>query len=190
MSAISNVTTSAGFSYATQLAQSSALERGLYNLGNAIQSGNLTSAGSVLKALMKANPQYASSSSDGAPSQDPVNQDFQAIANAISSNQTAAAQSAWTQLKSDLAKNGLTQITDGTADTAKLLAQNKASIDQTVLADLFGNSSQGSSPLALLGATTDPLSSLVSNWLTYKATGTSSAQPSTANSGTTLNSVA
>src|SRR5579863_8537831 len=106
MSTLSSVTNSAGASYAAQLASSSSLERSLYNIGTAIQNGNLTSAGSILSSLMAANPQFAaaasSSSGDSSQSQNPINQDFQNLTSAISSNQLDAAKSAWTQLQNDL----------------------------------------------------------------------------------------
>src|SRR5580692_9790279 len=114
MSSLSSVSNSGNTGYATQLAQTSAFEGSLYNLGTAIQNGNMTGAGSILTALIAANPQYATSSStsgtsassSSTQSQDPLNQDFQNLASAISSNQPDAAKTAWNQLKTDLAKAG------------------------------------------------------------------------------------
>src|SRR5579863_6949024 len=119
MSSLSSVSNSSAANYATQLAQSSALERSLYNLGSAIQGGDLTSAGSILTSIIQANPQYATSSSSptsggSTQSQDPINQDFQNLATAISQNDLATAQSTWAQLKTDLATAGVTNISSGT----------------------------------------------------------------------------
>ena len=174
MSTVSSLSSSAGVTYATQLAQTSALKRSLSNLGSAVQKGDLTSAGAILTAFVNANPQYASTSSGSAQSQDPVNQGFQALTDAISSKEVDAAKSAWTQITSDLAKSGVTDLNDGVAATAKLLAQAKASITQQILSDAFGTGSEsGTSLTALLGGSSgsnsdSPLSSsLLSDWLTY-----------------------
>ena len=59
VSGVSNELTSVA--YATQLAQNSHLQRSLYNLGAAVQGGDLKSAGTMLTALMKEYPQYGSS---------------------------------------------------------------------------------------------------------------------------------
>jgi hypothetical protein len=181
MSTLSSVSGSSGASYATQLAQSSSLESSLYNLGNAVQNGNLTSAGSILTAIIQANPQYANTSSSGSsssssPSSDPINQDFQNLATAISSGDTGSAQSAWTQLKNDLAQSGVTINSNGAQLAAQAVAQSTVSIDQSILSSFFDASSSNSSD------SSDPLSALVTNWLTYKADGAASA--SSANSGT------
>jgi len=181
MSLVTNISSSASVSYATQLAQTSALKRSLNNLGTAVQNGDLTSANSILTAIIKANPQYASTSSDGSQSQEPINQDFQALADAIANNQADAARSAWTQVQSDLSKNGVTDLSDGTAATAELLAQTNASIDQQIVSDTFGTSSANSlSVTSLLGGsaslTSGPglSSSLISDWLTYQSGGQAS----------------
>ena len=102
MSVLSGISSSAGVSYATELAQTSALKRNLNNLGTAVQNGDLTSAGSILSAFIKANPQFAITSSADSQAQDPINQDFQALADAITNNLADTAKSAWTQIKSDL----------------------------------------------------------------------------------------
>jgi hypothetical protein len=68
MSALNSISSSASTTYATPLAQTSALKRSLDNLGNAVQSGDLTAAGAILTAFIKANPQYASASSAASPS--------------------------------------------------------------------------------------------------------------------------
>ena len=94
MSAVSSISNSASVTYATQLAQTSALKRSLNSLGTAVQNGDLTSAGSILAAFIKANPQFASTASDGSQAQDPINQDFQALADAVSGNQVDAAKGA------------------------------------------------------------------------------------------------
>jgi len=182
MSTLNGVTSTTGSNYATQLAQSSALARSLYSLGRAVENGNLSSAGSVLAALMKANPQYASSGSGSSSSSDPINQDFQALAEAISNNQPGAALTAWARLKTDLAKQGFTNISSGHDLAAKAVAQSKASMQQSLLTGLFSSSSSGSSSVStLLGGAGDTATSasavdnLVSNWLTYKASGTPSS---------------
>lgn len=193
MSTVNSVSSSASVTYATQLAQTSALKRSLNNLGTAVQSGDLTSAGSVLAAFVKANPQYASTSSAGAQSQDPMNQHFQALADAISSNQIDTAKSAWTQIQGDLAKSGVTDLGNDAAATAKLLAQAKASMNQQILSDAFPTSSGGESSLSsLLGGSNDSSSavglgsSLLSDWLTYQQGGNASPIPTTTSAGSKL----
>jgi hypothetical protein len=197
MSAVTGVSSSDSAAYATQLAQTSAIERSLYNLGNAVESGDLTSAGSILTAFMQANPQYASTSSDSSQSQDPINQDFQTLATAISNNQVGAAQSAWTQVKSDLANAGVTNLGNPAAATAQLLAQTKSSISQEILSDTFGSSSGSSLSVAsLIGGTSGSdstaglSSSLIGNWLTYQEGGTTSPPASSDSTGTNLDATA
>jgi len=178
MSALTGVSSSGGVAYATQLAQTSALSRSLNSLGAAVQAGDLTSAGSILSALMKANPQYASSSTGGTAAQDPINQDFQTLSQAVANNQVDAARSAWTQLSSDLASSGISTTDNGASATAELLAQNKESLDQAILADFFGSSSTPSSALPLATdkgmPTTADWNSVLSNWITYNANGKAS----------------
>jgi hypothetical protein len=197
MSALTGVSGSAGVTYATQLAQTSALKRSLYNLGSAIQSGDLTAAGSTLNAMMKANPQYALASTGSKQPQDPINQDFQNLAKAISNNQVDTAKSAWAQLKGDLAKNGVTDIGNGKQLSAQAVAQSRASINQTIMANLGGTTSDGASTVAtLLGgndnssAGTNPLNAMVTQWLAYKANGNSQSAPGTGTTGSGLNGVA
>ena len=197
MSGITGVSSSASVSYATQLAQTSALKRSLNSLGTAVQNGDLTTAGSILTAFIQANPQYASTSSAGSQSQDPINQDFQALADAISNNQVDTAQSAWAQIKSDLAKSGVTDLSDGPAATATLLAQTKASMDQQILSDAFGTSSgDGISLLSLLDGSSSSSSgaglssSLLSNWLTYKEGGSTSPTAAADSAGNNLDTTA
>ncbi len=187
MSSLSSVSNSSGANYATQLAQSSALERSLYNLGSAIQGGDLTSAGSILTSIIQANPQYAtnSSSSSGSgstQSPDPINQDFQNLATAISQNDLATAQSTWAQLKTDLSNAGVTNLASGTQIAQQAIAQNEVSMDQTILSSLFGGS-DSSSPLSVLlnqgtsSSSTDPVAAALSNWLTYQANGNAAVTP-------------
>lgn len=199
MSALGSVSSSSGVDYATQLAQSSSLERSLYNLGSAVESGDLTSAGSILTALIQANPQYATSSASGGSSgsQSPINTDFQNLANAISSNDAGTARSAWAQLKSDLAQAGVTSISSGTDIEAQTLAENKISMEQSLLTSLFGGGSGSSSSLATLlggsggsGTSTDPVAAAVSNWLTYQADGSASAPTSASPAESLLDSLA
>jgi hypothetical protein len=187
MSSLSSVSGSTSASYAAQVAQTSAFERSLYNLGTAVQNGDMTSAGSILTALIQANPQYATTSSasgGSAQSQDPLNQDFQNLASAISSNQPDAAKTAWTQLKNDLAKAGITNISSGTDLAAQAVAQNEVSMQQALLTSLFGsgtNSTSGSPNLAtLLGGSTDTTDSTSSSPdLASLLGGTSSSDTST-----------
>jgi hypothetical protein len=196
MSAITAVSSSANVTYATQLAQSSALRRSLNNLGVAVQSGDLSTAGSVLTALQKAHPEYAASSAEGTQSVDPINQSFQTLANAISSNEADAARSAWTQIKADLAKEGVTDISDGTAATAKLLEDSKDSIAQQILSDTFGTSS--GSPVTINSllsgsskSSSEALSnSLMSDWVTYRAGGKTSLPPAVTSAGRKLDTAA
>jgi hypothetical protein len=197
MSSLSSVSNSSGLGYATQLAQTSSLERSLYNLGSAVDSGNLTSAGSILTALIQANPQYATSSSGSSGSQSPINQDFENLASAISSNDPDTAKSAWAQLKSDLAKAGVTSLSSGTDLAAQTLAENKVSMEQSLLTSLFGGGSGSSASLAtLLGgssgssAATGTVAGAVSNWLTYQDDGTVSAPTSSNTTANSLDTVA
>jgi hypothetical protein len=197
MSAVNSVSSSASVDYAMQLAQTSALKRSLSNLGTAVQKGDLASASSILTAFVKANPQYASTSSGGSQSQDPINQHFQALADAISSNQGDTAKSAWTQIAGDLSKSGVTDLNNGAAATAKLLAQTKASMNQQILSDVFGTGSgDGSSLTSLLSGNSDSSSvvgvssSLLSDWLTYKSGGNTSPIPTGASAGGKLDSSA
>ena len=196
MSAVASISTSsASASYATQLAQTSALRRSLNNLGVAIQKGDLTSAGSILTAIIKANPQYATAASKVSQSQDPINLDFQTLADAISNHQVDAAKNAWTQIKSDLKQDGVTDISNGAAATAKLLAQTKASISQQIVSNAFGAGSGGPAAisfpgggLALSGAASLS-STLIGNWLTYREGG-STLPIVAASTGSNLNTAA
>ena len=194
MSAVNGISSSGSVTYATQLAQTSALKRNLNSLGAAVRSGDLASAGSILAAFVKANPQYASAASAGSTSQDPINQDFQALADAITNNQTDTAKSAWTQIQSDLSKSGVTDLSDG---TAKLLAQTKASVSQQILSDAFGAGSGDSLSLAsLIGGSTDSSSavglssSLLNEWVTYQSGGTTSPTPTAPSTDSKLNTAA
>jgi hypothetical protein len=214
MSSLSSVSSSANSSYAGQLAQTSAFERSLYNLGTAVQNGDMTSASSILTALIAANPQYATSSSTSSTSgtstpssstqsQDPLNQDFQNLASAISSNQPDAAKTAWTQLKNDLAKAGITNISSGTTLAAQAVAQNNLAMQQDLLSALFSgeSNSASSSPslVSLLGGSsnssstssaTDSVNAALSNWMTYQADGSASTLANTDSSTDGLNTVA
>ena len=175
MSALTSVSNSGGAAYATQVAQTSALKRSLSNLGTAIQKGDLAAASSILSSIMKANPQYAAASAGDTAAQSPINQDFQALSKAVTNHQADAAKSAWTKTKNDLGASGISTTNNSAADTAKLLAQSKKSQDQQILGALFGDSSSLSLG-SLIGASSPStkgpdLSSVVSNWLAYKATG-------------------
>ncbi len=200
MSTVTSASNSAGVSYATQLAQTSALNRSLFNLGSAIQSGDMTSANSILTAFIKAKPQYATTgSSDGSQSSSPINQDFQSLANAISSNQVDAARSAWAQIKSDMANAGVPGLTSGAAATAQLLAQNDSSIAQQILSNAFGASaaSGGSSSIdSLLGGGSGSSgdvglpASLISSWMTYQNGGNAAPAVAASSTGSLLNTSA
>ena len=198
MSTVSVTSNSAGAAYATQLAQTSALQRSLSTLGTAVQNGDLTSANSILTAFIKANPQYASAStsSSGTQTQDPINQAFQTLASAISSNQVDAARNAWTQIKTDLAKNGV-KLNGGTSATTELLAQNEASVSEQIISDILGGESANSSSItSLLGGSEDSSpqtglnSSLLSEWLTYQQSGATSSSATANSTGINLNTAA
>jgi hypothetical protein len=196
MSSTSAIGSSASASYAVQLAQTSALQRSLYNLDTAVQNGNLTSARSNLSALMKAYPQYAPSSGASSTDQDPINQDFQALANALDQNDVDGAKAAWAKVKSELTNAGLPAIKNPSDTAALALAQNKASQDQAMLSALLGPAPSSDSTIAtLLGGSTNPastsdsVSALVSHWIAYQSDGTTlpGTSPST---GAQLNAAA
>jgi hypothetical protein len=184
MSAVSGIgSDSTSVAYATQLAQTSQLQRSLYNLGVAVQDGDLNSAGSTLTALMQAYPQYASSASGGSTDTlDPINTDFQSLSTAIDNNDTDGAKAAWQQLKTDLASQGVS-VNDGSQSTAQLLANAKASLDESILSQSFG-AGTGSSGGA------DGLSSILSNWVTYQATGSTTTTVNAVTSGVNLDTSA
>jgi hypothetical protein len=194
MSTVSGISSGSGSAaYATQLAQTSGLQRSLYNLGVAVQDGDLNSAGATLTALMKAYPQYASSSSGSTNGSDPVNADFQSLSNAIDNNDTDSAKAAWQQLRTGLANEGVA-VNDGSASTAQLLASAKAALDQSILSQTFGVGADSSSLETLIGSGSlqscagDGLPSLLSNWVTYQATGSaSSSYAPSATAGANLN---
>lgn len=191
MSTTTSVTGSSNMAYATQIAQAATLKRGLYGIGSAIESGDLTGAGSKLDALIKANPQYATSSASSTAASDPINTGFKAVSDAIANNDSAGAKAAWAQLKTDLGNSGI-KISDGTADTAQLLAENQSSLNQSLLSAVFGGGSHSSMLTTLLGSggassSTDSVSSTISSWLTYQATGVTSS--STDSSGGILNTI-
>jgi hypothetical protein len=195
MSAATSLTSSSSaITYATQLAQTSALKRSLTNLGTAIQNGDMVTASTMLAAFIKANPQYTSTSSGATPSQDPISQDFQTLATAISNGQVDAAQTAWTQVKSDLANDGVTNLSDGTP--SELIAQNKAAMDQEIMSDLFGASTGGSSSISTLLGGSDGSSSqiglsssLLENWQTDQENGTTAPVATTSSSSNLLNTL-
>jgi hypothetical protein len=185
------ISSSAAVSYATQLAQTSSLKRSLSNLGHAIQNGELVPASAILTAFFKANPQYTSTSAEDTTSPDLISQDFQTLAVAISNNQVDAAQTAWTQVKSDLANDGVSSVANGTSE---LLAQTKASLDQQIVSDAFGVSSGSDATIiALLGGNdtsssqTGLSSSLIESWLTYQQSGTTAPAATGSSAGNLLN---
>jgi hypothetical protein len=198
MSTTLAVSGSASADYAAQLAQTSSLQRTLFNLNTAIQNGNLGAAGSNLAALMKAYPQYASAAGDSSSDQDPVNQDFQTLAAAIDANDIDGAKSAWSKAKSDLANDGLSAIQNPAETTALVLAENQASMDQALITNLLGAGSSPDSSLATLlgdgsgGAadSSNSVSALVSNWLAYEADGSASSAAPASLTGSQLNASA
>ncbi|MGO8675515.1 MAG: hypothetical protein ACLQVX_06560 [Limisphaerales bacterium] len=177
MSTVSGISSdSSSVAYATQLAQTSQLQRSLYTLGVAVQEGDLTSAGATLTALMQAYPQYASSSGSSDTS-DPVNADFDSLSNAIDNSDASGAKAAWQQLKTDLGNEGVA-VNNGSESTAQLLANANASLDQSILSQTFGVSAD-------ISGGGDGLSSILSNWITYQATGATTATSSSTNLNTT-----
>lgn len=194
MSTISSISSSSDVAYAFGLAQASSLNRSLYSIGNSIENGDLPGAGSKLTELMQAFPQYATSSGGTADSTNPINNGFNAVSNAIVNGDADAAKTAWSQLKTDLAGAGVKELSDGSADTAKLLADNKAAINQSVLSAIFGSKSSSQSNIlgTLLGSTTtssgsDSVSAALNKWMTYQATAGSSTTSDT--SGGSLNAI-
>jgi hypothetical protein len=202
MSTTTSIGSSGTTSYAQQLAEGATLKRSLYGLGQAVQTGNLTSAGSILTALEKAHPEYAtSSSSDSSGSSDSINSGFTALKKAISENDTSAAKTAWSQLKTVLAEAGLTNISSGSQLAAQSQANLQASMNQTLVSTLLGgdsSSSSASSVSALLGldssssssSSTDSVDSLISKWLTYKSDSSTTTASKDSASGTTLDTAA
>ena len=172
MSAVSS-TSSSAVAYATQLASAATLRNSLNAIGAAVQNGDMTTANSLLTTFIQDNPQYASTS--GSSSTDPISQDFQTLATAVSGNQVDAAKSAWASVKKDLANDGVNLSTS--AVTAQAIAQSNTTINQSILSSLFGDSSdsEGSTPsvASLLGGSTNAgstvglSSSLLSAWVTY-----------------------
>ena len=177
MNAATKISSSTGLNYAMDLAKNSALKRSLYRLGTAIENGNLSSARATLTALIKANPEYSTAvAQTGSQPPDQTDQDFKALTDAISNNDSGKAKSAWIQVKADLAKSGVTGLSDGTAATAKLVADAKASVSQQIIsATLTQGSAVQSGNETGLGA------SLLSAWLTFK-TGGSHPAPATPDS--------
>jgi hypothetical protein len=191
MSTLSSVSSSAGTTYAEQLAQTSSLKRSLSNIGAAIEKGNVTSASAQLTAFIKANPQYAaSSSSDGSTdSTSTINQDFGTLATALSNNDADAAKSAWATIKTDLKSAGVSNIGNPKADTAELLAQTSDSNTQALLSAMFGDTSSTDSTVStLLGlsssSSSTSVSDVLSNWLTYQEDGSASTTSSTSSTTT------
>ncbi len=194
MSSTSSIAGSSAAAYATDLAQTAKLKRSLYGIGSAIENADLPTARTRLTALMKAYPQYATSSATTADSSSPINNDFKGVSEAIAKNDVDGAKAAWAKLKADLADAGVKGLTDGAADTAKLLADSKASRNQSILDAFVGARSNTStdSLSMLLGSSTpagtaSSVSAAVSNWLTYRATGGN--PPTSESSGSILNTI-
>ena len=195
MNAASGIISSlSGVGSASQPEQPSGLKRSLHNLGIAIQKGELAPASSILVAFFKANPQFTSPSSDDSQSPDPLTQDFQALAAAVSNNQVGAAQSVWTQIKSDLASNGVTNLGDGTTSMAEVMGQIKVSPNTPIASDTIGaNSGSNASTNAAggenAGSSNQPglSSSLIGNGITYQRSGANAAAATTSIAGNLLN---
>jgi hypothetical protein len=190
--AITPISGSSAVSYAMQLAQTSAVDRSLSNLGIAIQRGELVPASSILTAFFKANPQYTSTASDDSQSQDSLSQHFLALATAISNNQVDAAQTAWTQVESDLANNGVTNPGDGTASTSAVPAQTNDSTNEQFVRGMLGISSGGGASIAaFLGGSsssqTGLSSSLIGNRLIYQQSGITGPPETVSSAGNLLN---
>jgi hypothetical protein len=195
MNATASVTSSSDASYATALAQAAKLKRSLYSIGNAIESGDLSAAGSKLTSLMKEHPEYAAASGGTTDAKNPINDDFKGVSDAIAKNDADGAKTAWTKLKSDLSSAGV-KLSDGAADTAKIVADNKAAMNQSLMSALFSSSSNSDTNMlsTLLGSSSsassgsDSISATLSNWMTYQSKGSSTAATSTA--GSILDSIA
>ena len=171
MSAVTSTSNSA-VAYATQLASAATLRNSLNAIGSAVQGGDMTTAKSLITKFIQNNPQYGSGSSGN--STDPISQDFQTLATAVSAGKVGAAQSAWASVSKDLAADGVNLNTG--AITAQTIAQNNTTINQSILGDLFGTSSSTGTSLSaasLLGGSDDSSSniglsaSLLSGWVTY-----------------------
>jgi hypothetical protein len=195
MSAVSS-TSSSAVTYATQLASAATLRNSLNAIGTAVQNGDMSTANSLLTTFIQNNPQYSSTSSSST-STDPITQDFQTLATAVSGGDVNAARTAWSSVASDLSKDGVNL--SNSAVTAQAIAQNKTTINQTILGDLFGSSpSTGSSPsvASLLGGGANSSgsvglsSSLLSDWLTYDQNANTTPVATTTTPPTVLNTTA
>ncbi len=191
------ISSSSSVGYATQPAQTSALRRSLTSLSVAIQNGELAPASSILVAFFKANPQYTATADDGSQSQDPLAQAFQALATAISNNQVDAAQTAWTQVKGHLARDGVTSLGDGTTSTSEVPVQTEASNGEQIVSNPFDvNSGSDAAITAPLdgGDSSDHQSgvsgSLIGNWLTYQQGGTAAPATTISSGGELLDTAA
>lgn len=179
MSILSGITNSSSTtSYGIQLAQTSKLGRSLFSLDASIQKGDLATAGDTLLSIVKAYPQYTMDSNDSTDTEDPINKGFATVSNAISNQDVNIAQTAWEDLKKQLADSGV-KISDGTATTQKLISQMRESLNASILASL-GKTNTDSSFSSLYGLSpsettaTDNLSGMVANWVTYKTSGNNS----------------
>jgi hypothetical protein len=177
MSTVSGLTSSSSVEYATSLAESAKMKRSLFSIGNAIQEGDLAGAQTKLTALFKAYPQYAASAADTTSDPDSINSHFQAVADAVSKQDIEGAKAAWATVTDDLEAAGVT-ISDSATDVAKLVANSKAAMNQSILDAVFGADSGTNTLSTLLSSNatsaSNSISSLVSSWVTYKANGTTS----------------
>src|SRR5580692_10423945 len=132
---------SAAANYSAQVTPTSALRRSLSSLGLAIQKGELVPASAILTAFFKANPQYTATATVDAPTPDPLSQSFQALATALANHQPDAAQTAWTQVKTNLAGDGVTYPSD--SSTPESPAQTESSLEAPAV-NIMSDESNGS----------------------------------------------
>jgi hypothetical protein len=189
-SLLSSGSSSSTTSTALATAQAALRKRYLKQMGDAIESGDLSSAKSALKSAIKAfggstssTTSKSDSSSKDSDSGSAINKDFDAISTALDSNDTAAAKSGWTQLKTDLSDAGLTNLDDSSTMMAQAMASLNEQNQTSLIKALFGDNSSDTS-------SSSDISSILSNWMTYKENGIAAKAQATKNSGTTLNTSA
>jgi hypothetical protein len=79
----------------------SSTQSDLQNLGQALQSGNLTAAQSAFATLQKAYQSQTSQSTSSSGTTSPVSSDLTTLANALNTGNLTSAQAAFTQLQKD-----------------------------------------------------------------------------------------
>ena len=80
---------------------SSSTQSDLQNLGQALQSGNLTAAQSAFATLQKAYQTQGSQSTSTSGAASPVSSDLTTLANALNTGNLTSAQAAFSQLQKD-----------------------------------------------------------------------------------------